>query len=100
MKIPLSARLLTPFVVCVAGPLAPRALRGEGAAIGVRYRAPVDCPTEAEFFAEARQRNPRLGTAGAAESPQLVVTIGRGTQQFVGRLERVTATGAVGVREI
>jgi hypothetical protein len=101
MKNPAIARLVASFIGCMVVQLAPRDLLAESADVGVRYQAPNTCPTEQDFFAKARWRNPRIGAPISPEPPQLLVTIEPGTTSpFVGRLERVTATGTVGVREI
>jgi hypothetical protein len=88
-------------LVGIASAVGSARVSAEGAGIGVRYRAPSGCPTEAEFLQEVRQRSPRVEAAPAVDSAQLVVTIAEeSVPRYRGRLERATPQGNAGVREI
>jgi hypothetical protein len=101
MNVLRGARVVVASLVGTAAGLTAGAARAERPGIGVRYSAPSGCPTEVEFLDNVRQRNPRVLTASALDPPQFLVTVTEGVSpRFSGRLERVTQTGAMGVREI
>lgn len=101
MKFLPSARVVASMLTGMAATLLAPALRGDAGAVIVRYRALPPCPGEAEFFAEVRQRNPRVAPVSATGEAQLLVTIVEGASpRFAGRLERTTPSGTAGVREI
>jgi hypothetical protein len=100
MIVPRGPRVVASLVGIAAALVAPSA-RAERPGIGVRYGAPSGCPTEVEFLDNVRQRSPRVVAASALDPPQFLVTVAEGASpRFTGRLERVTSTGAIGVREI
>src|SRR5882757_6877677 len=102
MNVPRGARVVVVamLVGLASGLVAPR-IRAERPGIGVLYSAPSGCPTELEFLDNVRRRSPRVTTASALDPPQFLVTIAEGVSpRYSGKLERVTRTGTMGVREI
>jgi hypothetical protein len=101
MNVSRGARAVVASLVGLAAGFVAPAARADEPGIGVRYAAPSGCPTEREFLDNVRQRNPRVTAASALVPPQFLVTVAEGVSpRFSGKLERVTQTGAMGVREI
>jgi hypothetical protein len=101
MNVPRCARYVVASLLGIGAGLVAPTGRAQRTGIGVRYNAPAGCPTEGEFVDFVRQRNPRATAASALDPPQFLVTVTEGASpRFSGRLERVTSSGAIGVREI